>query len=61
MQINAGWRSGNKLRYVTVQPNLVAEVRADTAVQQLAGYLLLDYDDVYGIDRVGLYLAVRAP
>ncbi|MFD4318976.1 hypothetical protein [Streptomyces sp. NPDC058548] len=24
---------------------------------QLAGYLLLDYDDVYGIDRVGLYLA----
>ncbi|MER6122999.1 UvrD-helicase domain-containing protein [Streptomyces sp. NPDC001795] len=28
-----------------------------SAVQQLAGYLLLDYDDVYGIDRVGLYLS----
>ncbi|MFJ2607949.1 UvrD-helicase domain-containing protein [Streptomyces sp. NPDC087425] len=27
------------------------------AVQQLAGYLLLDYDDAYGIDRVGLYLS----
>ncbi|MFF5931577.1 UvrD-helicase domain-containing protein [Streptomyces hydrogenans] len=26
-------------------------------VQQLAGYLLLDYDDVYGIDRVGFYLS----
>lgn len=24
---------------------------------QLAGYLLLDYDDQYGIDRVGLYLS----
>jgi hypothetical protein len=24
---------------------------------QLAGYLLLDYDDAYGIDRVGLYLS----
>lgn len=32
MQISAGWGSGNKLRYVTVQPNLAAEVRADTAV-----------------------------
>lgn len=28
-----------------------------SAVQQLAGYLLLDYDDVYGIDRVGLYFS----
>ncbi|GAA5707661.1 UvrD-helicase domain-containing protein [Streptomyces avermitilis] len=28
-----------------------------SAVQQLAGYLLLDYDNVYGIDRVGLYLS----
>jgi hypothetical protein len=28
-----------------------------SAVQQLAGYLLLDYDDAYGIDRVGLYLS----
>ncbi|MEU2653717.1 UvrD-helicase domain-containing protein [Streptomyces sp. NPDC007325] len=26
-------------------------------VQQLAGYLLLDYDDAYGIDRVGFYLS----
>lgn len=26
-------------------------------VYQLAGYLLLDYDDVYRIDRVGLYLS----
>ncbi|MFG2577531.1 hypothetical protein [Streptomyces sp. NPDC048481] len=28
-----------------------------SAVQQLAGYLLLDYDDAYGVDRVGLYLS----
>ncbi|MGW4049518.1 UvrD-helicase domain-containing protein [Streptomyces sp. NPDC004779] len=28
-----------------------------TQVQQLAGYLLLDYDDAYGIDRVGFYLS----
>ncbi|MFG2376939.1 3'-5' exonuclease [Streptomyces sp. NPDC048504] len=27
------------------------------AVQQLAGYLLLDYDNTYAIDRVGLYLS----
>ncbi|MFJ9589714.1 hypothetical protein [Streptomyces acidicola] len=27
------------------------------AVQQLVGYLLLDYDDAYAIDRVGLYLS----
>ncbi|MER7848318.1 UvrD-helicase domain-containing protein [Kitasatospora sp. NPDC096077] len=26
-------------------------------IYQLAGYLLLDYDDDYGIDRVGLYLS----
>jgi hypothetical protein len=26
-------------------------------IYQLAGYLLLDYDDHYGIDRVGLYLS----
>ncbi len=26
-------------------------------INQLAGYLLLDYDDQYGIDRVGLYLS----
>ena len=26
-------------------------------IYQLAGYLLLDYDDWYGIDRVGLYLS----
>ncbi|MGW4984802.1 hypothetical protein [Streptomyces mirabilis] len=26
-------------------------------VQQLAGYLLLDYDDRYGIREVGFYLA----
>ncbi|MCX4545845.1 UvrD-helicase domain-containing protein [Streptomyces sp. NBC_01565] len=26
-------------------------------IHQLAGYLLLDYDDRYGIDRVGLYLS----
>jgi hypothetical protein len=25
-------------------------------INQLAGYLLLDYDDQYGINRVGLYL-----
>jgi hypothetical protein len=28
-----------------------------SAVQQLAGYLLLDYDDTYSVDRVGLYLS----
>jgi hypothetical protein len=28
-----------------------------SAVQQLAGYLLLDYDDTYAINRVGLYLS----
>ncbi|MFP1629839.1 hypothetical protein ACLB9X_32890 [Streptomyces sp. 5K101] len=28
-----------------------------SAVQQLTGYLLLDYDDAYGLDRVGLYLS----
>ncbi|MGW9030051.1 UvrD-helicase domain-containing protein [Streptomyces sp. NPDC055722] len=28
-----------------------------SAVLQLAGYLLLDYDDLYGIDQVGLYLS----
>ncbi|MGW5434652.1 hypothetical protein ACWET9_47370 [Streptomyces sp. NPDC004059] len=28
-----------------------------SAVQQLAGYLLLDYDNAYAIDRVGLYLS----
>ncbi|MDQ0577881.1 ribosomal protein L13E [Streptomyces rishiriensis] len=28
-----------------------------SAVQQLAGYLLLDYDNAYGIDQVGLYLS----
>jgi hypothetical protein len=27
-----------------------------SALQQLAGYLLLDYDNAYGIDRVGLCL-----
>ncbi|MFJ4152724.1 hypothetical protein ACIP10_34830 [Streptomyces galbus] len=27
------------------------------ALQRLAGYLLLDYDDVYRMDRVGLYLS----
>src|SRR5262249_48135421 len=26
-------------------------------IYQLAGYLLLDYDDQYGINRVGLYLS----
>jgi hypothetical protein len=26
-------------------------------IYQLAGYLLLDYDDRYGIDRVGIYLS----
>jgi hypothetical protein len=26
-------------------------------IYQLAGYLLLDYDDQYGIGRVGLYLS----
>ncbi|GGP00094.1 hypothetical protein [Wenjunlia tyrosinilytica] len=26
-------------------------------IHQLAGYLLLDYDNEYGIDRVGLYLS----
>ncbi|MEU9136929.1 hypothetical protein AB0D33_13325 [Streptomyces sp. NPDC048404] len=38
-----------------------AVIRAHTltrsAVQQLAGYLLLDYDDTYGINRVGLCLS----
>jgi hypothetical protein len=29
----------------------------DAEIYQLAGYLLLDYDDQYGISRVGLYLA----
>jgi len=29
MQISAGWGSGNRLRYVTVQPNVVAEMRAE--------------------------------
>ncbi|MFF3467585.1 UvrD-helicase domain-containing protein [Streptomyces sp. NPDC002619] len=28
-----------------------------SAVQQLTGYLLLDYDNAYAIDRVGLYLS----
>jgi len=28
-----------------------------SAVQQLAGYLLLDYDDTYAINQVGLYLS----
>ncbi|MFJ8098553.1 UvrD-helicase domain-containing protein [Streptomyces griseofuscus] len=28
-----------------------------SAVHQLAGYLLLDYDDAYAIDRIGLYLS----
>jgi len=28
-----------------------------SAVRQLAAYLLLDYDDAYGIDQVGLYLS----
>jgi hypothetical protein len=28
-----------------------------SAVQQLAGYLLLDYDDAYGISRIGHYLS----
>jgi hypothetical protein len=28
-----------------------------SAVQQLAGYLLLDYDDTYRINRIGLYLS----
>jgi hypothetical protein len=26
-------------------------------IYQIAGYLLLDYDDQYGIDHVGLYLS----
>lgn len=34
MQISAGWGSGDKLRYVTVQPNLVAEARADPVVDR---------------------------
>jgi hypothetical protein len=36
----------------------VAPSRLGTAeISQLAGYLLLDYDDQYGINRVGLYLS----
>ena len=36
----------------------VAPARLGSAeISQLAGYLLLDYDDQYGIDRVGLYLS----
>ena len=30
---------------------------ANEEINQLAGYLLLDYDDQYGINRVGLYLS----
>ncbi|MFJ4585130.1 UvrD-helicase domain-containing protein [Streptomyces echinatus] len=37
----------------TTRPHTISR----TAVQQLAGYLLLDYDDAHGIDRVGLYLS----
>ncbi|MGP3991521.1 hypothetical protein [Streptomyces sp. 3N207] len=37
---------------VTTRPRTLPR----SAVQQLARYLLLDYDDTYGIDRVGLYL-----
>lgn len=29
----------------------------DTAIRQLAGYLLLDYSDEYGIDEVGFYMS----
>jgi hypothetical protein len=36
----------------------VAPTRLGNAeINQLAGYLLLDYDDQYGINRVGLYLS----
>ncbi|MFM9499795.1 UvrD-helicase domain-containing protein [Streptomyces galilaeus] len=37
----------------TIRPHTIHR----SAVQQLAGYLLLDYDNAYGIDRVGLYLS----
>jgi hypothetical protein len=38
---------------VTTRPHTIHR----SAAQQLSGYLLLDYDDTYGIDRVGLYLS----
>ncbi|CAL9676507.1 DNA ligase C [Streptomyces sp. enrichment culture] len=34
VRISAGWDTGEDLRYSTVQPNVVAEVRADTAVDR---------------------------
>ncbi|MEV6726585.1 UvrD-helicase domain-containing protein [Streptomyces xanthochromogenes] len=37
----------------TTRPHTISR----SAVEQLAGYLLLDYDDAYSIDRVGLYLS----
>ncbi|MGW7003693.1 UvrD-helicase domain-containing protein [Streptomyces sp. NPDC054933] len=37
----------------TVHPRTIGEAE----FWQLAGYLLLDYDDRFGIDRVGLYLS----
>ncbi|MEU3480955.1 hypothetical protein ACI2LO_31495 [Streptomyces sp. NPDC033754] len=37
----------------TIRPHQIGTAQ----VQQLAGYLLLDYDDTYRIDRVGFYLS----
>jgi hypothetical protein len=37
----------------TIQPRRLGR----DEIYQLAGYLLLDYDDWYGIDGVGLYLS----
>jgi hypothetical protein len=37
----------------TIQPRRLGR----DEIYQLAAYLLLDYDDEYGIDRVGLYLS----
>lgn len=39
----------------TVSPSRLGNAE----INQLAGYLLLDYDDQYGIDRVGLYLSLQ--
>ena len=37
----------------TIRPDLMSR----SEIYQLAGYLLLDYTDVYGINMVGLYLS----
>ncbi|MFE9046341.1 hypothetical protein ACFYOG_36330 [Streptomyces sp. NPDC007818] len=38
----------------TIRPDRIGEKKE---IHQLAGYLLLDYEDTYALNRVGLYLA----